>query len=182
MKISIIGDSYIITSTLTVQDIGLVAKNKPDALKVFDKEGEQKFAVSFNEGKSSVAPFGITFGGKTRCANGFATLTGFIPKGVEGAKAAKDFVADKLGAAGAAYLAQIEAQVPEAVKAVKDARSALLGNITVLDGDDDESRGCETGLADEDGDCDEDSDGEDDADEDSDDEDEDDSDGDDDAG
>jgi len=133
MKINITGDVFIITSKLTVADIALVAKNKPDALKVFEGEGidrEQKFAVSFNDGKPSIANFGITFGSKTRCAKGFAFYRGDIPSTVVNAK---DYVADIIGTS-ADFIKIVEEQVPTAIEEIKKARTSLLADIT-LDGE-----------------------------------------------
>ena len=127
MKISIAGDAYVVTSSLAADDIELLAKRNPDALKIKDEDGNEKFSISFVEGKSSLANFGITFGGKSRGEKaGLATYTGDIPSGTAGAK---EFVAEKIGCV-AANLKKLEESVPDAVKEVKAAKEELLKNIT----------------------------------------------------
>lgn len=130
MKLTITGDAYALTSAIKVSDIDLLKKYNPDALNVKDKDGKVVFGVSYSEGKPNVASFGVTFGGKTRDENGYATITGTIPTGFASADAAKDFVADKFGGV-VAYLEQLEKSVPEAAKAVADKRKKLVDGITV---------------------------------------------------
>ena len=77
-----------------------------------------------------MASFGVTFGGKTRDENGYATITGTIPTGFASAEAAKEFVAEKFGGV-VAYLEQLEKSVPEAAKAVTEKRKKLVDSITV---------------------------------------------------
>ena len=130
MKLTITGDAYALTSDVKVKEIQLLKKHNPSALKIMDEEKNEKFAIDFAEGKSSVSTFGITFGGTTRDANGFATVTGTLPQGLNTADSAKEYLADKFGAV-VAYLKQLEASIPEAVKKVSDERKALLDGITV---------------------------------------------------
>lgn len=130
MKITITADAYALTSDLAVKDIELLKKYNPDALKIKDEEGNEKFAVSYSEGKPSIAAFGVTFGGKTRDEAGKATITGTIPSDVRTAESAKEFVAEKFGAV-VVYLKQLEASVPEAAKKIADERKALVDSITV---------------------------------------------------
>ena len=130
MKLTITGDAYALTSAVRAKDIKLLEKHNPSALKITDEEKNEKFAIGFEEGKPSVTDFGITFGGATRDADGFATVTGTLPQGLNTAEAAKEFLADKFGAV-VAYLKQLEASIPDAVKKVSDERKALLDSITV---------------------------------------------------
>ncbi len=130
MKLTITGDAYALTSAIKVSDIALLKKYNPDALNIKDKDGKTVFGVSYSEGKPSVAGFGVTFGGKIRDENGYATITGTIPTGFASAEAAKDFVADTFGGV-VAYLEQLEKSVPEAAKAVADKRKKLVDGITV---------------------------------------------------
>ena len=131
MKLTITGDAYALTSAIKVADIELLGKYNPDALTVKDKDEKKVvFGVSYSEGKPSVASFGVTFGGKTRDENGYATITGTIPTGFASAEAAKEFVAEKFGGV-VAYLEQLEKSVPEAAKAVTETRKKLVDSITV---------------------------------------------------
>lgn len=131
MKLTITGDAYALTSAIKVSDIELLKKYNPDALTVKDKDGKQTvFGVSYSEGKANVAAFGVTFGGKTRDENGYATITGVIPTGFASAEAAKDFVAETFGGV-VAYLEQLEKSVPNAAEAVATERKKLVDSITV---------------------------------------------------
>jgi len=131
-SINIIGDLIIATSRLTVTDIATVVRNKPDALRVFDADKVQVFAVSFNVGRPNLSKFGITFGGKSRCSNGYAMFTATIPNGTQDAKA---FATD-LFSPVAAHIEKIETQVSEAVAEIAKVRKKLTDTISVLDGDD----------------------------------------------
>jgi hypothetical protein len=131
MKIQITGDAFVVTSSLSVEDIKTVAKYAPKNLKVVetDEDGNKNevFAINYNEGKSSIAGFGITFGGKTRDDKALATVTSMIPAGTANAK---DYVAEVLGGV-TVYLKQLEETVPAKAKEFKDARKTLVDSITV---------------------------------------------------
>lgn len=130
MKLTITADAYALTSDIKVKDIELLKKYNPDALQIKDEEGNTKFAVSYSEGKPSVAAFGVTFGGKTRDENGYATITGTIPSDLKTTEAAKDFVAEKFGGV-VAYLREIERTITSAADKVMTTRKELADSITV---------------------------------------------------
>ena len=129
MKIQIMGDAFVLTSEITTEAIKALAKANPAALKIVDKETKaQKFGISFNEGKSSITDFGITFGGTTRDEDKKATATGTLPAGVQDAKA---YVAELIGATTVGYLKQLEETVPVEAKRVADERQSLIDSISV---------------------------------------------------
>ena len=130
MKLTITADAYALTSTIKVNDLELLKKYNPDALNVKDKDNKVVFAVSYSEGKPSVAAFGITFGGKTRDENGYATITGTIPSDLRTAEAAKEFVAEKFGGV-VAYLEQLEKSITDAAKTVAENRKKLVDSISI---------------------------------------------------
>lgn len=123
MKIAVIADAYALTSELTVKDIMLCKKYNPDALVIRDEDGNDKFALSYNEGKPSVTKFGVTFGGKDK--DGKATITEIIPQGTENAK---EFIADRFGAI-VPYLKELEKSIPTAVKKITDDKQSLMDSI-----------------------------------------------------
>lgn len=127
MKITITADAYAITSKITVDEIKTLKKSNPDALKVKDADGNEKFAVSYAEGKPSITDFGVTFGGKSHDEAGYATITGMIPVGTTNPK---EYVAD-LVAPVKAYLEQVEGAAHDAAVAAKAARKELVESITV---------------------------------------------------
>lgn len=130
MKLTITGDAYALTSTVKVKDIQLLKKHAPAALKITDENENEKFAIDFKEGMSSVTKYGITFGGATRDDNGYATITDTLPQGLDTADAAKEYLADKFGAV-VAYLKQLEETIPAAVEKVSAERKTLLDNISI---------------------------------------------------
>lgn len=132
MNIKIFRDlkQFTLTSSLKVEDIALVKKYRPGALKKKDADGNDIFAVSYVEGKPCVAPNGITFGA-TSAEGGFAMITGVIPENLPANTTAGDYVADKVGSA-LAYINEFEASIPEVVNAIKTERAQLIGGITVV--------------------------------------------------
>ena len=134
MKITINGDAYVLASEIKAEDIELLKKYDPDALKIKDKDGNDKFSVTYAEGKSGIQKFTdsacATFGGKTRDDAGNATITGTLPAGLNGKDEAKAFVAE-LVTPFLPYLNQLEKSIPEAAKKIRAEHSALLEKITV---------------------------------------------------
>lgn len=131
MKLSITADAYAITSEIKVSDIQLLSKHNPEALKLKDEENKKDvFAIGYSEGNSNVSKFGITFGGKTRDDNGYATITGILPTSLKSTEAAKEYLADMFGGV-IAFLNKLEKSVPEAVKKVTDERKKLMDGISV---------------------------------------------------
>lgn len=130
MKLTITADAYALTSDVKVNDIELLRKHNPDALKIMDEDGNTKFALGYSEGKPNVASFGVTFGGKTRDENGYATITGTIPSDLKTVDAAKEYLADKFGAVYT-YLKQLEESIPAAAAKVTSDRKAFTDGITV---------------------------------------------------
>lgn len=130
MKLTITADAYSLTSTIKVADIEFLKKYKPAALQIVDEEGNAKFGISYSEGCSSVAAFGVTFSGATRDENGYATVTGILPSGLGTTAEAKEFVAEKFGGI-VAYLKQLEESIPNVVAQIKAERNQLIDSITV---------------------------------------------------
>ena len=129
MKLSVIGDAFVATSAIKAEDIALVAKYKPDALKIKDKDGNDVFSVSYvKDGKSSIASFGVTFTGESRGENGgFATLTLTLPAGTTDAK---KYVAELVGSV-IENVGKLEESIPAVVAEIKATRAALLDSISV---------------------------------------------------
>lgn len=130
MKISIIPGAFCVTSKIKKEDFDLVKKHNPDALKVFNEDGDEIFTVNYNESCPAIESFGITFGGVSTAEDtkGYLTFTGVIPSSVADAK---EYVADKVGVLWDNYKL-IEDNFAENVKAVKDARKTIKDSITVV--------------------------------------------------
>ena len=123
-------NQYTLTSSIKKEDLDLVKKYRPAALKKKDAEGNDIFGVSYVEGKPFVAANGVTFG-SVSAEGGFAMITGTLPESLPANTTAGDYVADKVGGA-ITYINEFEASIPEVVAAIKAERAALLGSITTV--------------------------------------------------
>ena len=130
MQIKIMANTYALTSTIKVEDIELLKKRNPAALKVKDKDGNELFGVSYTGGKDSVSAYGITFGAKARDNSGAAVLVGTIPATAKTNEEAKAYVEEVLHTASG-YLAQLEASIPEAARKIAEEKATFMNNITV---------------------------------------------------
>lgn len=117
---------FTLTSTVTKENIDLVKKHRPAALKIKDKDGNDIFGMSYVEGKSCVSANGITFGA-TSSEGGYAMIVGDIPADVAKDKVG-EYIADLVGAA-LAHINTLEQSVPAAAAEITAERSALIGTI-----------------------------------------------------
>lgn len=127
MKLSIVGDAYVLTSTLTVNEVALLKKCSPGELRVKDEDGNDQFAVSYSEGRPCISKFGITFGGTTHDEDKFLTVTGMIPAGTGDCR---EYLAD-LVAPAVAYLKLLEERIPTVAERIKAEHDALVAAINV---------------------------------------------------
>jgi len=128
MKISIVGDVFVLTSSIKQKDFELIKRYNPESLRVVDDEGNDVFSVNYSAGNGSISKFGITFGGATRDDKAYLTVTKAIPAGVADAKA---FVADEVGCA-MANLKLLEDELPDIAKEIAEERKELIDSITVV--------------------------------------------------
>ena len=125
-KVTIAGNSYVVTSDIAMADLETVKKYRPSALAITDQETKETlFKVGI--GSSSVSEHGISFGGVSNDEKKLATATLPIPADVENAK---DFVLDKSGVA-IANLNKIESSISRALESIRSERNAISENITV---------------------------------------------------
>ena len=129
MKITLHRDvlKYVLTSTIKKEDLELVKKYRPDALKIKDNDGNDIFGMSYVAGRPCISKNGITFGAAN--GDGFAIVTGDIPEKLpDGASNQGEYVADIVGAA-LTHVNTLESKIPEVVTAIKTERAALIGSI-----------------------------------------------------
>jgi len=135
MKISVVGNAAVLTSSIKVEEIKTLQAGNPQALKVFkDKENtDEVFGISYCEDATpSVGKYGITFNSATRDENKYATLTLTLPRNLKTNDEIKAYIADKaFGTVASSYMAELEKSVPTEAKKLTDARTALIGQITV---------------------------------------------------
>jgi len=125
-KTTIAGQSYVITSSVTMEDLQTIKKYRPSALSITDPETKETlFKVGI--GANSVNDFGISFGGVSNDDEKLATATLPIPVDVNDAK---EYVLDKAGLA-LANLKAIEAEIAETLDDIRTERNAIAENIVV---------------------------------------------------
>jgi len=130
-KITIAGDSVVITSSATLDQIKMLEKYNKKALSLVEKNEdgvkEELFRVGSTTGVGSINAYGANFGSTTHDDARFATITMMIPAGTADAVG---YVADKFGAAIIA-LNKVEAQFEAAIAAVAEQKAKVLASITV---------------------------------------------------
>lgn len=114
---------YAMQSTLKAEDVALVKKYKPAALKMTDEEGNETFAISYVEGKPCVSSVGVTFGSVG--ADGTLMITGEVPANVENVA---EWLADKLGGI-ANNVAAFERTIPDIAADIKAERRTVINSI-----------------------------------------------------
>ena len=125
-KVTIAGNSFVITSSVSMANLELVKKHRPKTLKIVDEETkEEMFAIGI--GSNSLSSVGISFGGVTNDDDKLATVTMPIPSDVEDAKV---YVQDKAGVA-IVNLNRIETGINKVLKEIQDEQKKLTDSITV---------------------------------------------------
>ena len=125
MKVKVVGDAFVLESSVKVSDFELLKKHNPSALKIADEEGNDVFAINYVAGKGSISKFGITFNGVSRGEKPTLIYTGTLPAGTANAK---EFVADVIAPAYA-NLKELEASITEDAKTVAEERKKLVDSI-----------------------------------------------------
>ena len=125
-KVTIAGNSYVITSAVSMADLETVRKYRPSALAITDPETKETlFKVGL--GSNSISEYGISFGGVSNDEAKLATATLPIPTDCEDAK---EFVLDKAGLA-LISLEKVEAEIAGVLTNIRTERNSISENITV---------------------------------------------------
>ena len=125
-KVTIAGNSYVITSEVSMSDLETVKMYRPSALALTDPETKETlFKVGI--GVSSMNDYGISFGGVSNGENKLASATLPIPADIEDAK---EYVLDKAGLAIASLL-KIEEGIADALEDIRAERDAIAANIKI---------------------------------------------------
>ena len=126
-KITIAGSSFVVTAEVSMADLALVKKHRPNALKIFDEESkEELFAVG--TGGNGINDFSISFGGVSNDEKKLATVTMPIPADVEDVT---EYVTEKVGTA-IINLNKIEEGIDEVLEEIRAERKQVSDNITVI--------------------------------------------------
>ena len=135
-KVTIAGNSYVITSAVSMADLETVKKYCPSALAITDPETKETlFRVGINVNTStetgidasSISDYGISFGGVSNDNEKLATATLPIPSDVEDAK---EYVLDKAGLA-LVNLEKVEGEIAEVLADIRAERNSVAESITV---------------------------------------------------
>lgn len=131
-KITIAGDSYVVTSSQTLEAIKTLEKYRPKALCLYDVDDDgnkmEVFRVASAKENGSINQYGASFGSVTHDGEKLATITASMPAGIEDAVS---YVADKVGAA-IIMLNKVEAQFEAALAEVAAEKAAVLENIAIV--------------------------------------------------
>jgi len=126
-NVTIAGNSYVVTSTVSMADLQVVKKYRPTALVIVDDETKDTlFKVGL--GSDSLSDYGISFGGVSNDDAKLATTTLTIPHDVEDAK---EYVLDKAGLA-LVNLEKVEAGIAEILEDIKGERDSIAESIKVV--------------------------------------------------
>lgn len=129
-SIAVVGESVVITSSITLEEYKTVAKYRPKALQL--KGGEDGKEIVFAIGvtsnpRGSINNVGAEFGSEAHDGTGRATITFDLPRADGNVK---EVVAEYIGSA-ILNLNKIEAQIPAVIEEVDTERANVLANINV---------------------------------------------------
>lgn len=128
-KITVVGSMVIVRSTLTLEEIALVEKHRPDALAIKDEEGEVVFRVGTTKGTGAIGAYGVSFGESSRDDKKNAVVTlGIADLGED--EDIREIIADELGAP-LAKLNKIESGIAEVIEGIKAEKQAVIDAITI---------------------------------------------------
>ena len=126
-NITIAGNCFVVTSTVSMADLELIRKHRPKALKIVDEETkEELFAIGI--GGNSLNAVGISFGGVSNDEKKMAAVTMPIPSDVEDAAA---YVAEKAGTA-IINLNRIEANIGRVLDEIRAEHRRVTDNIRIV--------------------------------------------------
>lgn len=129
-RITVAGESVVVTSAITLENYRMIAKYRPAklVLKGGDDGKEPIFAVGVaTNPRGSINEVGAEFGSEAHDGTGRATITFDLPQ-TDGD--VKEAVAEKVGAA-IIYLNKLEETLPDIVNEIAAEKTAVLENISV---------------------------------------------------
>lgn len=125
MKTRIAVDKLIVTSSFTLEDIKMIEKYKPEALKLVDEDKNLVFKYGVAKFEGSISSGGVMFDKVD--GDGKAALVVDIPGE---ATDRKDYVVDNLGIA-IARIKEVETGLTDVVKEIEEEKAAVREAITV---------------------------------------------------
>lgn len=135
MRVKILQDAnvFVLNTTIKTEDIQLLKSGNPNALKEFDDEGNEVFAINYEEGEGCITDFGITFGKTSADGTACVSARGYLvdEDATEDIEALKEAVIE-IFLPIQPHLEKLEASVPEAVTQLKATKTTLSNLIEVL--------------------------------------------------
>ena len=133
MKMTLVANTVVITSTLKVEEIELLQKYEPDGLVIKDEETKETLFVvaTAKTAKGSLGVYGVEFNGKTRDEDGFATFSEVLENLPDDIEKAKDAIVLKYGK-GIKKLNDYEAVIKDRASQVKSSIAQVADGIEVL--------------------------------------------------
>jgi hypothetical protein len=131
-QISIAGNSFVITSSVSMADLETVKKYRPTALTIVDEESKETLFRLGIGSASSINDNGISFSGTSNDEKRLATATIPIPsEALADGGDAKEYVLDRAGIA-LANLNKIETALATTIADIKKERDTVAANIKVI--------------------------------------------------
>lgn len=129
-KINVLAKAVVVTSTLKIEEIKLVKKYRPEALTLFEGEGDKKepvFCIGLTRGAGEINQYGASFSENTPGDGKEAQVTMILPDGISDVK---EYVSDAIGRA-VIKLNKLEATVPGIIEEIKAEKAEIEANITI---------------------------------------------------
>ena len=128
-KINVLAKAVVVTSTLKIEEIKLVKKYRPEALTLFEGDGDKKepiFCIGLTGGAGEINQWGASFS-KSTPGGGEAQVTMILPDGISDVK---EYVSDAIGRA-VIKLNKLEAMIPGIIEEIKAEKAEIEANITI---------------------------------------------------
>lgn len=130
-KITITGRAVVITSAMKLNDLKTIKKYRPNALTLYEGEGEGKepvFAIGVGQGFGNIGKYGAEFGHTN--SDGYAQIT--MCCDVDTSGDIKEYVAENVGCA-ILQLNKLEEMLPDVIREIEAEKASIMDNITVAE-------------------------------------------------
>lgn len=129
-KINVLAKAVVVTSTLKIDEIKMVGKYRPEALTLFEGEGDKKepvFRIGLTRGAGEINQYGASFSENTPGDGKEAQVTMILPDGISDVK---EYVSDAIGRA-VIKLNKLEATIPGIIEEIKAEKAEIEANIVI---------------------------------------------------
>ena len=130
MKINVLGNAAVFTSTMKLEELQLLKKFRPEALTLYGgKDGDVPLFTISTEGGAGINEVGATFKDASRDGQGLATITMELTVGGDG-EAVKAYIADKFGSA-LMHIEELEGKLPDVVREIAAQKASVMSQIHI---------------------------------------------------